>query len=95
MKNLRGVLVASLVVAAPLSAMADQATAPSESLQCTESNLGVAGLESRKPVGIDDNSSPACLPEGAFCGGDADCCDGLTCTEDGINHTGLTCLPNS
>ena len=73
-----GVVVASLVLAAPLSAMAaEETSAQSESMQCTESDLGSESLESGEALSGTGGEDTECRPLLQSCSVNSQCCANL------------------
>lgn len=72
-----GFLAASLVLAAPLYATAEEATPQAETLQCTESDLGAESLESSEAMSPDDGEGGECRPLLQSCNRNSQCCANL------------------
>ena len=72
-----GFVAASLVLAAPLSAMAEETAAQPETLQCTGSELGIESLESSEALGGTSDGDTECRPILQSCSVNSQCCGNL------------------
>ena len=71
-----GFFAASLVLAAPLYATAEEATSQSESLQCTEGDLGSEALVSSEEMSSGGGGGE-CRPALQSCSVNSQCCANL------------------
>ena len=72
-----GFFVASFALVAPLSALATEAAAQSESLQYSESDLGVESVESSAPMSTNGGERQECRPLLQSCSVNSQCCANL------------------